>query len=171
MFVKVIRKISVYFRALTEDAITDGMPKIPHANEDDSLGNGTQNDEELTSTTTHQLPIVPLDQELREGALAVNKELREKQRALIDALPLDKYELPLSAPSWADAEAQIQRHTKSKSSSKFKGAETEHIPTVSVKSKKSMDGKRKGETAEQIYNEEIGDREAKRLKKGMSKKA
>lgn len=45
--------------------------------------------------------------------------------------------------------------------------------TVSVRSTTSTavtgKGKRKGETAEQVYNEEIGDREAKRLRKGMSK--
>lgn len=45
--------------------------------------------------------------------------------------------------------------------------------TVSVRSTKSAPaagkGKRKGETVEQVYNEEIGDREAKRLRKGMSK--
>ncbi len=44
--------------------------------------------------------------------------------------------------------------------------------TVSVRSEK-QDKKRKGggdATAEKIYDEEIGDREAKRLKKGMSKR-
>ena len=56
-----------------------------------------------------------------------------------------------------------QQHTKSG---------TEAV-TVSVRSTKSSaaasKGKRKGDTAEQVYNEEIGDREAKRLRKGMSK--
>lgn len=45
--------------------------------------------------------------------------------------------------------------------------------TVSIRSTKSTagvgKGKRKGDTAEQVYAEEIGDREAKRLRKGMSK--
>ena len=41
--------------------------------------------------------------------------------------------------------------------------------TVSVKSTKPANTKRKGETADDIYNEEIGDKEAKKLKKGMSK--
>ena len=44
--------------------------------------------------------------------------------------------------------------------------------TVSVRSMKpssSASAKRKGETAEQVYAEEIGDKEAKRLKKGMKR--
>ena len=39
--------------------------------------------------------------------------------------------------------------------------------TVSVKADKKR--KRKGETAEDVYREEIGDKEAKRLRKGMRK--
>lgn len=53
-----------------------------------------------------------------------------------------------------------------KSNPKHKG----QVPTVSVKSTKSSSAKRKGETAGEIYDEEIGNREAKKLKKGMSKK-
>ena len=45
----------------------------------------------------------------------------------------------------------------------------DQVPTVSVMSSKSSSVKRKGETAEEIYNEEIGNREAKKLKKGISK--
>ena len=83
--------------------------------------------------------------------------------------------LPLSAQPWAEAEAQIQRHAQSKpesgskSKSESDGVAVEYIPTVSVKST-AVDGKRKGETAEQVYKEEIGNREAKRLKKGMRKR-
>ena len=39
--------------------------------------------------------------------------------------------------------------------------------TVSVKSSKPASAKRKGESAEDVYNEEIGDKEAKKLKRGM----
>lgn len=39
--------------------------------------------------------------------------------------------------------------------------------TVSVKSSQPASAKRKGETAADVYAEEIGDKEAKRLKKGM----
>jgi hypothetical protein len=41
-------------------------------------------------------------------------------------------------------------------------------PTINVKSSKT-DKKRKAESAEDIYREEIGDKEAKRLKKGKNK--
>lgn len=39
-----------------------------------------------------------------------------------------------------------------------------------MRAEKGAKVKRKGETAEAIYQEEIGDREAKRLKKGMKKR-
>lgn len=73
------------------------------------------------------------------------------------------YEVPLDPPSWTDAEAQIQRSLKSHSKHK------DQVPTVSVKSSIPLGAKRKGETAEQVYNEEIGNREAKKLKQGMRK--
>ena len=42
--------------------------------------------------------------------------------------------------------------------------------TVSVRADSGKDRKRKkGETAEDVYKEEIGDKEAKRLRKGMRK--
>jgi hypothetical protein len=68
------------------------------------------------------------------------------------------YEMSTSAPDWADAEAQVQRQLK-------KSAEPN--VTVSVKSSKSG-GKRKGESAEEIYHAEIGKKVAKRPKKGES---
>lgn len=73
-----------------------------------------------------------------------------------------RYEIESGGPGWEDAEKQVQRAVKSKS-----GKED---VTVSVRaSKPAGSGKRKGESAEQIYREEIGDKEAKRLKKGMRK--
>lgn len=70
-----------------------------------------------------------------------------------------RYEIQSGAAGWEDAEKQIQRAVQAK------GAKDG--VTVSVRSVK---GKRKGgETAEEVYREEIGDREAKRLRKGMSK--
>lgn len=41
--------------------------------------------------------------------------------------------------------------------------------TVSVKSSKPASAKRKGESAAEVYAEEIGNKEAKKLKKGMRK--
>ncbi|KAL8716932.1 MAG: hypothetical protein Q9181_008378, partial [Wetmoreana brouardii] len=104
-----------------------------------------------------------LDEELREGGKEVDRELKEKQRALIDALPLEKYEIENGGPGWEEAEKQVQRAMKVKGDKDMDGV------TVSVRSSKPTSGKRKGESAEKVYAEEIGNKEAKRLKKGMKK--
>ncbi len=82
MFVKIVRKVSSHFRTLLEEAVQETMPApIPAAADNDP-------DEEKADQFT-PLPQ-GLDDELREGGEEVNRELKEKQRALIDALPLDK---------------------------------------------------------------------------------
>ena len=81
MFVKIVRKIATHFRTLLEEAVQETMPvPIPTAR--------TFEDEETAAGFT-PLPQ-RLDDELREAGEEVNRELKEKQKALIDALPLDK---------------------------------------------------------------------------------
>lgn len=86
IFVKVVRKIAAFFRGLLEEAVVENLPNvIPIAaaaaasgGEDKGMGGGYK-------------PLDKnLDEELREGGEDVDEELKEKQRALIDALPLDK---------------------------------------------------------------------------------
>ena len=150
MFVKIVRKVSAHFRRILEGAIEETIPQANAPTEDGA------NEVQLKKFAPLQRN---LDAELREGGEEVDKELKEKQRALIDALPLDKYEIETGAAGWDEAEKQIKRgHAKGGD----KGL------TVSVKSSK-LDKKRKGESVEEIYREEIGDKEAKRLKKGMKK--
>lgn len=161
MFVKIVRKVASYFRSLLEEAVKETMPASP-TREDRNRFDGASREQRFKPLAR------PLDEELKDGAEEVDRELKEKQRALIDALPLDRYEIENGTVEWDDAEKKVQRamvqpHGKS-------GADG---VTVSVRSAKSTagagKGKRKGETAEQVYAEEIGDREAKRLRKGMSK--
>ena len=150
MFVKIIRKVSAHFRKLLEGAVVETMPNV------DAPVDDVGESERLSRFAPLQ---ADLSQELREGGEEVDKELKEKQRALIDALPLDKYEIETGGAAWEEAEKQVQR-------SQAKGGMKD--VTVSVKSSKS-DKKRKGESAEEVYKDEIGDKEAKRLKKGMRK--
>ena len=152
MFVKIVRKVSSHFRRLLEGAVVESMPQPTPTAKDDNLDGENQ----------ERFPPLQkdLNDELREGAEDVDKELKEKQRALIDALPLDRYEIETGAAGWEDAEKQVKR-------AQARGAGKQEV-TVSVKSEKK-DRKRKGETAEDVYREEIGDKEAKRLKKGMRK--
>lgn len=151
MFVKIVRKVSAHFRMILESAVEETIPQSNIAAEEDGM--------DVEQTKKYDPLQSNLDEELREGGEKVDKELKEKQRALIDALPLDKYEVETGSAGWDEAEKQVKRaHAKGR----------DKDLTVSVKSSK-FDKKRKGESAEDIYREEIGDKEAKRLKKGMKK--
>ncbi|KAL2041530.1 hypothetical protein N7G274_005912 [Stereocaulon virgatum] len=151
MFVKIVRKVSAHFRRILEGAVEESKPQASFQADEDGIVE--------EQPTRYAALKSDLNDELREGGEEIDKELKEKQRALIDALPLDKYEVETGAAGWDEAEKQVKRaHAKG----------GEKGLTVSVKSSKS-DKKRKGESAEDIYREEIGDKEAKRLKRGMNK--
>ncbi|KAI4252075.1 MAG: hypothetical protein L6R42_008121 [Xanthoria sp. 1 TBL-2021] len=153
MFVKIARKIATYFRGLVAGTVAETMPKpADESVEKVDVDGGVE-------VVTKPVPR-DLEEELREGGEEVSKELKEKQRALIDALPLDRYEIETGGPGWEEAEAQVQRAVKAKGD--------KAAVTVSVRSSKAAGEKKrkKGESAEKIYAEEIGDKEAKRLKKG-----
>ena len=86
MFVKVIRKISAHFRSLEESAVAQTLPEDQGVSRDNATG--VHDDEKVDKR------FAPLEQgleeELEEGGKEVSKELKEKQRALIDALPLEQ---------------------------------------------------------------------------------
>ncbi|KAL9101080.1 MAG: hypothetical protein Q9163_003628 [Psora crenata] len=150
MFVKTIRKVSSHFRKLLEGAVAEKMPDfVPSAQ------SGGENEQSPKYAPLKR----DLNEELKAGGDDVDQELKEKQRALIDALPLEKYEVETEGAGWDAAENQVQRATRR--------GRVDDI-TVSVKSSKP-ERKRKGASAEEIYKEEIGDKETKRLKKGMKK--
>lgn len=85
MFLKIVRKMSTHFRSLQENAVADTLPadKVP-TTEAGPNAHDEVLDERFKPLETN------LDDELREGGEEINAEMREKQRALIDALPLDK---------------------------------------------------------------------------------
>ncbi|PYH36720.1 ribosome biosynthesis protein KRE33 [Aspergillus neoniger CBS 115656] len=149
MFLKIIRKVSTYFRNLIEGAVAETMPaeKAPSARVT------TEAHDELPDERFKPLET-SLDDELREGGQEVNEELREKQRALIDALPLDKYEINHGSAAWEEAEKQIRAGGAS---------------TVSVKTSKQTKRK-KGESAREIYDQEIDSKRQKIIKKGTEGK-
>ncbi|EMT61321.1 UPF0202 protein C20G8.09c [Fusarium odoratissimum] len=97
-----------------------------------------------------------LDDELEEGGDEAMRELKKKQRELIDSLPLDQYEIEGDTPAWEEAEKQVLSATKQGKSN----------PVVSVKSAKQ---KRKagGQTAAEVYEEAFGEKKkkSKRVKK------
>ncbi|KAE8365097.1 GNAT acetyltransferase 2-domain-containing protein [Aspergillus caelatus] len=150
MFLKIIRKMSTHFRSVIEGAVAETMPseQVPVAQASTDAHDDVIADERFKPLETG------LDEELREGGQQVDAELREKQRALIDALPLDKYEINNGSAAWEDAEKQIRGGGAS---------------TVSIKSSKPSKRK-KGESAREIYDQEIDSKRQKIIKKGTEGK-
>lgn len=83
MFVKIVRKVASHFRSLLEEAVKETMPASPTHKDRNGI-------DEASAEQKFKPLARRLDEELKEGAEDVDRELREKQRALIDALPLDR---------------------------------------------------------------------------------
>jgi N-acetyltransferase 10 len=92
MFIKIMRKLSSHFSALVSGAIEAEMPKRDTIGVSRADASGAFDDEVVD---TQFVPLeTGLEEELEEGGDEALKELREKQRELIDALPLDQYRTP-----------------------------------------------------------------------------
>ncbi|KAI9842266.1 MAG: killer toxin resistant protein [Thelocarpon superellum] len=119
MFVKSIRKVSAHFRSLVEGAVAETMPPEEGigTSREDASGVHEEGDEVIDEKFR---PLAQdLDEELEEGGGEALRELREKQRALIDSLPLDEYEIPnTKSTKWAEAERQIARASNTDSAYK-----------------------------------------------------
>ncbi|KAJ4287927.1 N-acetyltransferase 10 [Kalmusia sp. IMI 367209] len=149
MFVKVIRKVATTFRSIVEGAVEETLPQAMEIEEDgidgDPRGGPQQKYKPLEKN---------LNEELREGGDEVLSAERERAKAMIDALPLEKYEIGAGSTDWTDAERQIRKATK-------EGGPTS--TTVSVKTGKA--NKRKaGEAIDEAY------KEAEKFKDGGKKK-
>ena len=84
MFVKVVRKVSTCLSNVIEGAVAESMPGKVVAAET----NGTNGD--VVGPARFQPLAQNLDDELREGGEQVDKEMKEKQTALVDALDLER---------------------------------------------------------------------------------
>lgn len=129
MFAKIIRKFSTYFRKVLSKAIEESMPEL----EDERV-------DEMDGKSTEQIDVEAVEQrlqdDLEEAGDEAIKEMREKQRELINALNLDKYAI---ADDGEWDEKSMDKVVKGKGS------------VVSIKS-----GKRKsGESATEIYEKEM----------------
>ncbi|CAD6501517.1 BgTH12-01773 [Blumeria graminis f. sp. triticale] len=151
MFIKIMRKISSHFAELVSDSHEANMPAREAIGVSRADANAALDDEVID--TQYVALETNLEEELEEGGNEALKELKEKQRELINALPLDQYEIEQGAPGWADAEKQVLKASKSGKKN----------PVVSIKGKKL---KRKvSETAAEIFESEIGEKNLKKSKK------
>ncbi|CAI5755847.1 unnamed protein product [Candida verbasci] len=84
MFAKIIRKFSTYFRKVLSKAIEEEMPEIEEDKEEEE-------EEKEKNKVDYEAIQQKLQEDLDEAGDEVVKELKEKQRELINALNLDKY--------------------------------------------------------------------------------
>lgn len=154
MFIKVMRKISTHFEKIQSGAIEASMPAATnggaHAAPDDETA-----DREIDAAAVRK----SLADDLAEGAEEFDEEERQRNKRLIDALPLERYAIQEGEAGWADAEKLVKEATKKGKS----------VSTVAVKSsKKGEDRKRKaGEALKeaQAEAEKSAPKEGKKNKK------
>jgi N-acetyltransferase 10 len=146
MFAKIIRKFSNYFKHLLTKSVEESMPKVDH---DDVLKE--MNGEQLDHIDYDEVER-RLEDDLNEAGDEALKELRDKQRDLINSLNLNKYEIAEDA-EWDEVDGSNLKKVAGKGG------------VVSVKNKNS---KRKKEDASQIFDDEM--KSVKKSKKTKSKK-
>ncbi|KAL1585829.1 RNA cytidine acetyltransferase [Cladosporium halotolerans] len=154
MFVKIMRKVSSLFRQLQESDIAASLPASTQRAIDsapDAAGDSAN-------------PVDPeqigkqLQDELAAGGAEFDAEERARARAMIDALPLDNYEMANGDAAWEEAEKKIREAERKGGAGGGK--------TVSVRSeKKEKEGKRKAGEALAEAQKEAERSAGKRSKK------
>lgn len=126
MLTKIVKKISNHLRELQTKVYDGELPAEKrksrtvagdgddaHAIDADADADGEDGDAEMTAVRRAGARFRPVEQaledELAEGADVVRREMREKQRALIDALDMSKFAVAGKDADWDDAERQIQK--------------------------------------------------------------
>ncbi|OAA37681.1 hypothetical protein NOR_07058 [Metarhizium rileyi] len=151
MFIKIIRKVTAHFGTLVSDSVEAELPRTANLGVSRENASGAHDDEVVENRFK---PLTTsLDDELEEGGDEAVKALRQKQKELIDSLPLDQYAIEDDAPAWAEAEKQVRNAAKDGKTN----------PVVSVKSKQK---RKAGQTAAEIYEEAMGEKASKKAKKG-----
>ncbi|AOA62108.1 Small ribosomal subunit biogenesis [Komagataella phaffii CBS 7435] len=142
MFAKIVRKVSTYFRELLAKTIEDQMPEF----EDEAVGdmNGENEYGKGVEAIERELEI-----DLDDAGDEAMKELREKQKELINSLELNKYAID-SGVHWTSDKKAIEKAVEGRG----------------VVSLQNDNKKRKKENANQIFEEEMS-----QLTKGSSKGA
>jgi N-acetyltransferase 10 len=88
MFIKIMRKMSSHFSSLVTSAIEAGLPHRDSIGVSRANASGALDDEKVDERFA---PLeTGLEEELEEGGDEALKALREKQRELINSLPLDQ---------------------------------------------------------------------------------
>lgn len=184
LFNKIVRKITAHFVALVEGAVEAEMPKREVIGVSRENATGLHDDEVIEKFEPF---ATSLEDDLQDQSALT--EVEKKKRELIDSLPLDqyvppsislrneypafsfggvsetlqltsasRYEIEGDAPGWDEAEKQVKTAAK-------RGKDG---VVVSVKSGKAK--RKPGVTAEQVYEEELGEKKRKKVKLGKKAK-
>ncbi|CAK7200817.1 N-acetyltransferase 10 [Sporothrix eucalyptigena] len=172
MFIKILRKVTGHFATIVSAAVEAEMPRPTRGPQGVSLANATGvHDDEVVDDKFKPLTLsihdelnAKDDEDDNEGDdddEDEQKVLRRKQRELINALPLDQYEIEEGdVPGWAEAERQVA--AAAQNGKKKGGSGT----TVSIKSSKAPSAKRKpgDTTVAEVYEEAFGEKKKKKRK-------
>lgn len=134
MFAKIVRKFLTYFRSLLTRDIDEKMVPLPDDMVAEMDGDGADSLAGAGARAEQEL-----QDDLREAGDEAVRELREKQRELINAINLDKYSIADDA-EWDEAAPSVEKASKGRG-------------VVSVKNKNKS--KRQGEKASEIYEKEM----------------
>ncbi|KAI0052738.1 DUF699-domain-containing protein [Auriscalpium vulgare] len=107
LFVKLIRKISTKLLEIQKAAISATIPHTVSAD----VGDGAQRSIEVAS----ERGIKDMETELNRAGHEVTTAMKEKQRAMIDALDLSRYAINDASADWSAAEAQVRNSGSGKS--------------------------------------------------------
>ncbi|EPE10482.1 nucleolar atpase [Ophiostoma piceae UAMH 11346] len=189
MFIKILRKVTAYFATIVAAAVDAELPQarrgaprgVSLANasgvHDDevvdmkykplALSIGDELKEEVAKAKASEKKLIIDDEDDDDDDYEVGddddehrKIIRQKQRELINALPLDQYEVEDGdTPGWVEAEKQVAAATAN-------GKKKASISTtVSIKSSKATSSKRKGDTTvAEEYEKVYGEKDKKRKK-------
>lgn len=112
MFVKLVRKVVAVFRQVEEEDVARDLP-------DEAAGNADV-DEAAYQGGVADTRFKPLEQSLEDDLADVHNdgddgddvdtEEKERKRAMIDALPLERYAAKGGDEDWEEAERQVARH-------------------------------------------------------------
>ncbi len=172
MFIKILRKVTTHFAAVVASAVDAELGGAVGKAAAARNGSGAHDDEILDLPARHQPLALSLEDDLNDKGAANGEDgddeelriRRRKQRELINALPLDLFEVEEGdSPGWAEAERQVATATAGGRNGK-KGASG---TTVSIKSSKAPSAKRRpgDTTVAEAYEEAYGEEQKKRRKK------
>lgn len=138
LFVKLIRKITKKLQGIQREALGADIPPVPPSSLSRVVSNINAEGTEGTDGDTWKPINTGIEEELDEAGDEATRVLRERQRAMFEALDLSQYAIDDSAKDWSAAEAQATRLATGEKGS----------TVVSVRSTAPVRQKRKTESTE-----------------------